>query len=105
MKTEKYRDQKILGVALIPFLLVAMILMLALFLWSGKFGQEKPLETSIRPPSQKGEKLSLWATDSAVLKLESDLNILKANSEFIDLEETRLTFPPLDFKTSFDEAK
>lgn len=75
-----------------------------LVLWAttknGQQGSKK--EEWLFEKIKSGDVISRWATDPGVLKFESDLNTLKANSGILDLDESRLTFPMLDPNVTFE---
>jgi|GEM_PF-5997184 len=63
----------------------------------------KPTITIIKPSPTLVIKPSSWATDSAILKLEEKINSQGESLNSIDLNETVLTFPSLDFNINFEK--
>lgn len=63
----------------------------------------KPTITIIKPSPTLIIKPSSWATNGAVLKIDEELKNQGVNLNSIDLNETVLTFPSLDFNINFEK--
>jgi len=97
--------KKILGKVLMV-LLPVFILLLAVFLVAGiKRGlPEMRVDFSGKTPTPTPQEVlppSRWATDSAVLEIEKNIQALSQDLQSVDLKEFPLSPPVLDMKISF----
>lgn len=89
-----------------PLLAIVAAGAILIVLWgignSLQMSQKTQKEEELFGKIKSEDALSRWATNSEVLKFESDINALKAESEILDLDESRLTFPVLDLNVKFE---
>lgn len=105
---EKYLQHKV------PFIAAGVFLFLLLFLITLSVFFPKATPPVLPPasptptPTPLEERItspSAYATDSAILKIESDLKTLDQNLQATDLKEAALNPPVLDMQINFDENK
>ena len=103
---EKYLQHKV------PFIATGALLFLLLLLITLSVFLPKSTPPVLPPasptptPTPLEEKItspSAYATDSAVLKIESDLKTLDQNLQATDLKEAALNPPVLDMEVNFNE--
>ncbi len=95
-------------------LIVITILLLIIFLLSilvAMFGKKQtaivatptPSPISVTPGPNVILNASRYATDSGVLKIESDLNDIQKQLETTDVKQTDLNIPNLDYNINFNQ--
>ena len=85
-----------------------IILFAVFFIYLYRFAENAPetktelQESALTPIVVPEISPSAYATDSALLKIESDLGLLKEKLERIDLDESALQPPLLDLKVNVE---
>lgn len=92
---------KILMILLVVFVLVfSLVLVLQLTKSNPQTSTQGP-QNGLLPTPTLARPYSRWATDSAVLKIEEDLQNLDEDLKNVDLKETKLLPPVLDMEVKF----
>ena len=90
---------------------VTFLVLFVLVLFAAAFGKKKNVPQIIPTASPVSESpqpevilnASRYATDSGVLKIESDLKDFQKQLDIVDVKQTDLSLPNLDFNIKFDQ--
>lgn len=101
------KNVKLLVIVVLVFVFSIILLLIAALATKGRSGQK--VETVATPtPASESQLLqveisnpSRYATDSGVLKIESDADNLSKEMDSVDLRQSNLRVPSLDFDIKF----
>lgn len=93
------------GILAITFLLLILVSIVKSFRSTKPVSTPTPVPASQTPlPTPAGiGKPSIYATDSGVLKIENDINVLRTKLDGTDLEESNLKPPDINFYVNFTQ--
>ena len=89
------------------FIILLVLACLSLFIYALKFAQTDPevstetLPVKLTPTPVLEKTASIYATDSAVLKIEQELETLIKDLETVNLDEDGLKPPALDLQIEY----
>lgn len=89
------------------FIILLVLACLSLFIYALKFARTsqevstKALPTELTPTPVLEKTASIYATDSAVLKIEQELEALIKDLETVNLDEDGLKPPALDLQIEY----
>ena len=91
-------------------LLILLVISLYSYIYFQKINKGRevvitPTPTLAMPTPTPTHTPSRWATDSAVLKSEQEVNNIERELNNLDLSEPLLNFPSLDFNINFEKQR
>lgn len=102
------KNIKMLVIVVVVFVFLVLMLLLAALVTGGGGGKvaEAPVATPTAAPSSPLPQVEIsnpsrYATDSGVLKIESDVDGLSKEMDSVDLRQSNLRVPSLDFNVKF----
>ncbi len=101
------KNTKILVITIAVLFLIIFLLSILVALFGKKqtvvIATPTPSSISVTPAPNVILNASRYATDSGVLKIESDLNNIQKQLESTDVKQTDLTLPNIDFNINFNK--
>lgn len=101
------RNTRVLIVLALGLLVILILLTILTILFGRKktivLATPSPSSAAVSPAPNIVLNASKYATDSGVLKIESDLNEFQKQLDASDVKQTDLTLPNLDFNINFNQ--
>ncbi len=101
------KTTKILVIVMAALFLIILLLSILVAMFGKKqtivIATPSPSPVSVTPGPNVILNASRYATDSGVLKIESDLNDIQKQLETTDVKQTDLNLPNLDYNINFNQ--